>query len=131
LVCVATPAVCLAFSDRPIDTWPFISATSRPDALAAWSRQQGLASGDIHVVASFEHYFLALAAAAGGMGFLVVPQILVYQALSQGQLLETTTPAVRGNADYVAYLNPQSAAPEAASAFCRWLKTLLRGEKQS
>ncbi|MES2945515.1 MAG: LysR family transcriptional regulator, partial [Pseudomonadota bacterium] len=28
LVCVATPAVCQAFSGRPISNWPFISATS-------------------------------------------------------------------------------------------------------
>lgn len=126
LVCVAAPSVQREFASKDVGSWPFLSAKSRPDALAAWARQQAVESGNIHVLASFDHYFLALPAAIGGMGYLVIPELLAAPALRQGLLVEASTPAVREHASYGAYVNPRTLASEAARAFCRWLKGLLR-----
>ena len=130
LVCVAAPALVFDYADKPLAEWPFLVAKSRPDVLAAWSNQQAIESRTLHVVGSFEHYFLALPAATAGMGFLVVPHDLVAELLRLGHLLETPLPAVRGAANYRAYVNPQTPVPEAAKAFCRWLKTLLRRDSE-
>ena len=126
LVCVASPARCREFANQPISQWQFLAAQSRPDALAAWSTQSGLQAAGIHVSASFDHYFLAIAAATGGMGHLVVPELLVAEPLRRGHLLHATPAVVRGDASYSAYINPRSTVPETGRAFCRWLKGWLR-----
>ena len=126
LVCVAAPARCREFAAQPIARWQFLVAQSRPDVLAAWSNQQGIQAAGIHVSASFDHYFLAIAAAIGGMGHLVVPELLVAEPLRQGHLVRAAAAAVRGNGSYSAYINPRSALPEAGREFCRWLKGWLR-----
>ena len=126
LVCVAAPARCREFASQPISRWQFLAAQSRPDALATWSSQLGLESRSIHVTASFDHYFLAIPAAIGGMGHLVVPALLVAEPLRQGLLVQAAPAAVRGDASYSAYINPRSAVPEAGRVFCRWLKGWLR-----
>jgi len=126
LVCVASPARCRKFAHQPVSQWQFLAAQSRPDVLAAWSAQLGLQAGGIHVCASFDHYFLAIAAATGGMGHLVVPELLVAEPLRRGHLLRASPVVVRGDASYSAYINPRSASPENARVFCRWLKGWLR-----
>ena len=126
LVCVAAPALLADYSAQPIASWPFLATRSRPDALSEWANRQGIEANDIHVVATFDHYFLALPAAIGGQGFLTVPRLLVADALRQGNLLSAPTPTVRGSASYKAYINPQTRATQAARAFCRWLKSELR-----
>lgn len=128
LVCVAAPALIGQHSGQSLSDWPFLVAKSRPDVLAAWVGQQAQEARDIRVAATFEHYFLALSAAIGGLGFLVVPELLVIEPLRQGHLVETATPAVRGDASYKAYVNPASSAPELAKAFCRWLSGLLKND---
>ena len=42
-------------------------------------------------------------------------------ALADGRLEETDHPSLRGDACYKAFINPRSAAPDAAKDFCRWL----------
>ena len=126
LVCVAAPSVLNEYSVKPISAWPFLATRSRPDVLAEWTNQQQVESNDIHVAATFDHYFLALPAAIGGMGFLAMPRLLALDALRQGHLLEAPTPSVRGSASYKAYINPRTSAAEAAKVFCRWLKGELR-----
>lgn len=126
LVCVASPARCREFANQPVSQWQFLAAQSRPDVLAAWSAQAGLQAAAIQVSASFDHYFLAIAAATGGMGHLVVPELLVAEPLRQGHLLRATPAVVRGDASYSAYINPRSTVPETGRAFCRWLKGRLR-----
>lgn len=126
LVCVASPARCREFANKPVSQWQFLAAQSRPDVLAAWSAQVGLQAAGIQVSASFDHYFLAIAAATGGMGHLVVPELLVAEPLRRGHLLRAAPDAVRGDASYSAYINPRSTVPETGRAFCRWLKGWLR-----
>ena len=126
LVCVASPARCREFANQPVSQWQFLAAQSRPDVLAAWSAQLDLPAGGIHVSASFDHYFLAIAAATGGMGHLVVPELLVAEPLRRGHLLRAAPGAVRGDASYSAYINPRSSVPETGRAFCRWLKGWFR-----
>ena len=126
LICVAAPSVLSEFSAKPVADWPFLATRSRPDVLAEWANRQGIEANDIHVAATFDHYFLALPAAIGGMGFLAMPRLLALDALRQGHLLEAPTPSVRGSASYKAYINPRTSAAEAAKVFCRWLKGELR-----
>ena len=125
-VCVASPAVVTAFAVQPIANWSFLAAQSRPDVLSTWAQQQGLQPSQIHVQASFDHYFLAIPAAISGMGHLVAPEVLVAEPLGQGLLVRALPDAVRGDASYCAYINPRSAVPDAGRVFCRWLKAWLR-----
>lgn len=128
LICVAAPAILRNHAGRPVTDWPFIAARSRPDTLAAWANRQAVDARAIHIVAAFEHYFLAIPAAVAGIGFLVVPRLLAAGALGDDQLAETDLPALRGNASYKAFINPKSPAQENATAFCRWLKAELHAD---
>lgn len=125
LVCVCAPNRRQEFSIERIETLPILSAMSRPDALPSWANQMDISSRDMHVHASFDHYFMAIAACIGGMGYLVVPHMLVVEPLRQGLLVTTPGDAVRGNAVYSAYVNPHSTHTEASREFCRWLKRWL------
>jgi LysR family glycine cleavage system transcriptional activator len=129
LVCVAAPSVVREFAGKPMAAWPFLTARSRPDVLPAWVNRQHAEPPDVHAAASFEHYFLALPAAVGGMGFLVIPRILVSEPLQRGHLLEVVGSSLRSAASYKAYVNPRSLAPEVAKGFCRWLKGQLRTDQ--
>ncbi len=130
LACVAAPVLHREFSAKPMDGWPFLATRSRPDVLPVWLNQQtmrqAIAAPGVRVIATFEHYFLALPAAISGMGYLVIPRLLAMESLRQGHLMEAVTPAVRGSGSYKAYINPRTTEPEAAKAFCRWLKGLFR-----
>ena len=130
LVCVAAPSVVREFAGKPMAAWPFLTTRSRPDVLSAWVNRQNAEQHEVHVVATFEHYFLALPAAIGGMGFLVIPCLLVIEPLQQGRLVEAASSSVRSAASYKAYINPHSPAPDVAKGFCRWLKGLLRKNEQ-
>ncbi|MEI7430016.1 MAG: LysR family transcriptional regulator [Betaproteobacteria bacterium] len=128
LICVAAPSILREFSGKPISSWPFITTRSRPDVLSTWANRTMIDSQDVHAAATFEHYFLALPAALGGMGFLVIPRLLVADHLQQGRLLETEHSPVRTTASYKAYINPHTTAPEVAKAFCRWLNGQLKSD---
>lgn len=131
LACVAAPALHAQWRGQPRWRWPFLAAKSRPDALASWMSRQPPCrdgGGSVGVAAAFDHYFLAIQAALGGMGFLVVPRLLVGQALRHGQLEEVAGGAVPSGAEYKAYVNPFTPAPGPAVAFCRWLKARLRND---
>lgn len=125
LVCVASPQVMREHMGKPISGWPFIATRSRPDTLAAWANRQALDTTAICIAAAFEHYFLAIPAAIAGTGFLIVPRQLAADALDSAQLREADFPALRGNGSYRAFINPESAAQESATVFCRWLKSEL------
>jgi DNA-binding transcriptional LysR family regulator len=129
LVCVAAPALVKAYRDKPIDAWPFLATRTRPDVLSDWINSQASESRDIHVAAAFEHYFLAIPAAISGMGFLVIPRLLILDPLQHGLLQEVAAAAVRSAESYKAYINPESPVPETARAFCRWLKGQLRKDE--
>lgn len=126
LVCVAAPALHTEWASKPLAHWPFLSAKSRPDTLALWAERQHASTLQLNMVGSFDHYFLAIAAAVAGMGYLVVPQILVMQALQRGHLVEAPLPNVRSSANYTAHVNPLSKQTAVAQTFCRWLKALLK-----
>ena len=132
LVCVAAPSLGGALAGVPVSEWPFLVARSRPDVLTLWAARQGIDAPQVRVVAGFEHYYLAIAAALGGLGVLVVPRLLVRDLLGSGSgrglLVDLGRPEVRGDAFYKAGVNPVSAAPETAVAFCRWLCALLKGD---
>ena len=121
LVCVASPTRIRESKDRDPREWTLIAARSRPDVLAAWARHVGFRA---RASLAYDHYFLAIAAAIGGLGHLVVPRLLVARHLEDGVLVEAGTPAVPGEGRYWAYLSPKSRVPGPATEFCRWLKQL-------
>lgn len=107
LVCVAAPALC--------------------------ARQQGVPLQALQVAARLDHYFLALSAAASGLGCLVVPELLAGPALAHGLVVDVGWPPVRSGARYSAYVNPRCTDHAPAVAFCRWLcgdlQALLKEEQ--
>ncbi|GGY20059.1 LysR family transcriptional regulator [Paludibacterium paludis] len=130
LVCVGSPAMVSEQAGRDPHCWPLIAARSRPDALPVWALARGLSAEQLRVGAVYDHFFLAVAAAAGGAGLLVAPQALVRDALRTGALALADPEPVPSGETYVAYVNAQSHHMQAARAFCRWLKGRLRdGER--
>ncbi|HEY9064500.1 MAG TPA: LysR family transcriptional regulator [Burkholderiaceae bacterium] len=126
LICVGAPALVSAQRKRAPARWPMIAARSRPDLLTSWAVAQDLAPQRLHVVASYDHLFLAMAAAIGGAGVLVVPRVLVADALRDGTLVLADPMQLASGARYIAYVHPASPHATVARDFCRWLKRMLR-----
>ena len=120
LVCVASPAQAAAHGTDGQQRWPMITSSLRPDTIAAWAMAKGIAAEQLLITATYDHFFLAVEAAIGGVGFLVVPQMLVRDQLGSGILV------LASGASYIAYVNPRSAHVQVAEKFCRWLKGILR-----
>jgi DNA-binding transcriptional LysR family regulator len=125
LVCVAAPAQAKLWSERPAHRWPIVSARSRPEILATWALAHGIAPDKLDVKVVDEHLYLAIARAIGGAGALVVPELLVQEHLVSRTLVCLSNAAVRSGARYRAFVNPRSPNVDAATSFCRWLKTEL------
>jgi len=123
LICVASPGRARDSKGRDPKEWTYLASRSRPDVFTAWAKAAGLR---VKPAVSYDHYFLAVAAAIGGLGHLVVPRLLVERHLSDGVLVAAATPQVQGEGRYWAYLSPKSRVPGAATDFCRWLKALAR-----
>lgn len=126
LVCVASPACIGARASDPQRPWPMIRCRLRPDAIAAWAMARDIAADMLQTVASYDHFFLAVEAAIGGVGFLVIPEMLVRDALHNGILLRADDTAIASGATYTAYVNPASRHLQQGERFCRWLKGMLR-----
>ncbi len=129
LVCVGSPSLVAAHRPDAMARWPMVASRSRPELLASWALATNLAPDSLHVVATYDHLFLALTAAIGGSGFLVVPRLFVLDQLRDGTLQLADERVVNSGASYVAYLNELSAHTQLAQDFCRWLKALLRDRK--
>jgi len=126
LICVGSPALLASQHAQTQPRWPMVAARSRPDVIATWSIAAGIASDLLHVVATYDHLFLAVTAAVGGTGFLVVPQWLVLDQLQNGSLVMVDDQKIGSGASYVAYVNLHSAHAQSAGEFCRWLKGMMR-----
>lgn len=126
LICVATPALLAQHGARAKSQWPMVAARSRPDAMATWAVAADMAPDSLHVVATYDHLFLAVTAAIAGTGFLVVPRLVVRDQLRDGSLVPASELCVDSGARYVAYVNTHSAHAQSAREFCRWLKGMLR-----
>jgi LysR family transcriptional regulator, glycine cleavage system transcriptional activator len=126
LVCVASPALAEARGAGLNQRWPMIASSIRPDVLSAWAIAQGISAEQLIITATYDHFFLAIEAAIGGVGCLVVPQMLVRDQLLQGILVLADDMILASGASYIAYVNPRSEHVEIAEKFCRWLKGILR-----
>ena len=124
LVCVASPARVKESRGRHPREWTLLSSRSRPDVLATWAKHAGLRPREVKSV-PYDHYFLAIAAAIGGLGHLVVPKLLVARHLEDGVLALASAQEIEGDARYWAFLSPSSRVPGPATEFCRWLKGLV------
>lgn len=130
LVCVGSPALVLTHKAHAKHRWPMVAAKSRPDVISTWAVAKEVSPDRLHLVATYDHLFLAVAAAIGGTGFLVVPQLLVLDQLRDGTLRLADEQKVPSGASYVAFVNPQSSHVQIARDFCRWLKGTLRERMQ-
>jgi LysR family transcriptional regulator, glycine cleavage system transcriptional activator len=129
LVCVATPELHQKLTNNSPSEWPMIATRSRSDVIATWVNSHDspvTASSNLNVVATYDHYFLAIAAALSGTGFLVVPKLLVANELRIGTLTATDTFEVASGGRYWAFVNPRAQSPRLAGKFCRWLKATMR-----
>lgn len=126
LVCVGAPALVAQHHAQAASRWPMVASRSRPDVIATWAIAAGIQPETLHVVATYDHLFLAVTAAVGGTGFLVVPRWLVLDQLHAGSLVLANEQGIRSGASYVAYVHAHSAHTQIASDFCRWLKGMLR-----
>lgn len=131
LVCVGSPAMVTAHRAQAPHSWPLIAARSRPDAIPVWAVAKDISVDLLHVGAVYDHLFLAVAAAIGGAGLLIVPRIVVRDQLHNGTLVLADDEKVASGATYVAYVNAQSSHVQAAREFCRWLKGVLRDRVQA
>lgn len=126
LVCVASPALAAAVAQQNgSQAWPMIAARSRPDAIARWAAALKRQADRLSVQATYDHYFLAVAAAVGGAGLLVVPELLVRDPLREGILVRVDDAVVHSGDIYTAYVNPRSPHKLHARNFCRWLSEAL------
>jgi len=126
LVCVGAPAVVAAHRAQALFNWPLIAAKSRPDAIPIWAVAMDIPVDRLHVVAVYDHIFLAVAAAIGGAGLLVVPRVVIQDQLRNGTLILAVDEPVASGATYLAYVNTHSRHVDSARHFCRWLKRMLR-----
>jgi LysR family transcriptional regulator, glycine cleavage system transcriptional activator len=129
LVCVATPTLHRQFAKKSPPEWPMIAARSRTDIIAAWATSHDwpiVGTRGLNVVATYEHYFLAIAAADSGAGFIVVPTLLVANHLRNGALIAADNREVASGERYWAFVNPRAQSPKLAGKFCRWLKATIR-----
>ncbi|MYZ41659.1 LysR family transcriptional regulator [Schauerella aestuarii] len=126
LVCVGSPGRVAAHQAEPAERWPMVAARSRPDVIATWAIAAEVPADHFQVVATYDHLFLAVTAAVGGAGFLVVPQWLVLDQIEDGTLVLVDEQKIGSGASYVAYVHAHSAHAQSAGEFCRWLKGMLR-----
>jgi LysR family transcriptional regulator, glycine cleavage system transcriptional activator len=129
LVCVATPKLHQKLGESSPSGWPMIATRSRTDVIATWVNSHDspvVASSHLNVVTTYDHYFLAIAAALSGTGFLVVPKLLVANELRIGTLTTADNFEVASGGRYWAFVNPRAQSPRLAGKFCRWLKTTMR-----
>lgn len=126
LVCVGAPVLMAQLRRQMPWQWRMIASRSRPDIISTWAVARELPADRLQVAASYDHFFLAVAAAVGGAGLLVAPKLLVADHLSSGALVLADEPAVHSGASYVAYVHGASQHAEQARDFCRWLKRAVR-----
>lgn len=126
LVCVASPGLLAARGADSRQQWPMIVCRLRPDVLWAWAVAKDVSAEQLQTAATYDHFFLAVEAAIGGVGFLVVPQMLVKDHLASGILALADEAVIASAAIYYACVNPQSRHIQLAAQFCRWLKGSLR-----
>jgi DNA-binding transcriptional LysR family regulator len=126
LVCVGSPTLVASHGKQSRRGWPMVAARSRPDLIATWSVSHEIPPDRLQVVATYDHLFLAITAAASGTGFLVVPRLLVLDQLRNGTLEPLDPEGTPSGEIYVAYVSSQSRNVEGARALCRWLKGMLR-----
>lgn len=129
LVCVGSPTKVAAHQAEAPRRWPLIAARSRPDAIPIWAVAKDIESDELQVGAVYEHLFLAVAAAIGSAGLLVVPRVVVQDQLDLGTLMLADEEEVASGATYFAYVNDRSKHVDVARDFCRWLKRTLRDRK--
>lgn len=126
LICVGRPELIAQYQSIPIGQWPLLSSRSRPDVLTQWALSHQLSASDLQICANYDHFFFAISAAIAGLGLLIVPKILVLDALDNKTLHIASVNHLYSGANYYAYINQNTRHLDSSRHFCRWLKQSLK-----
>lgn len=126
LVCVGTKELIAQVQHMSPASWPLVTSRSRPDVLTHWSLSYGISPDQLQVSATYDHLFFAISAAIAGLGLLVVPKVLVLEALENQSLRVAPVEISATGACYFSYINHHTQHLDTARHFCRWLKASLK-----
>ncbi|MGO3890613.1 MAG: LysR family transcriptional regulator [Paenalcaligenes sp.] len=126
LICVGQQELIHRVQHLPPAQWPLVTSRSRPDVLTHWSLTYGVSPDQLQICATYDHLFFAISAAIAGLGLLVVPKVLVLEALENNSLRVAPVDIHSTGACYSAYINHQTQHLDTARHFCRWLKASLK-----
>lgn len=122
---VCSPALMLQFPiNGPADLQhhTLLHSDTRPDAWQKWLISAGLPYDRFHKRQSFDHYYLALQAAADGLGVALGPLPLISDELASGRLVVAVAkPDVPARSYW--WIVPRSQADQPLIRdFCNWLE---------
>lgn len=126
VLCVGSPALVSAHSANETPRWPMIACSTRPDLIPLWAVAKGISTEQLQITASFDYFLLAIEAATSGVGFLIIPHLIIGDLLRDKTLVQVDELVVSSGESYLAYVNPRSGHVEVARDFCRWLKGTFR-----
>jgi LysR family glycine cleavage system transcriptional activator len=111
-----------------------LQQSTRPDAWRQWFEAAGLAT-DVAAPAAlagprFEQFSMTAAAAVSGLGFALVPRLLVEAELGRGELVQANPLALKGERSYfLVWPAISEARSPALNAFASWLTQAADAQK--
>lgn len=102
-----------------------IDVSTRSGELRSWLKAAGLPVGLCRQAIKSPHFYIALDAMFAGRGALVVPTFLVEEPLRRGELVELFPESRIEGPSYQIFVNPASAAVNAATGFVDWIKRAI------
>lgn len=126
VVCVGSPSLVAAQRDGMKPQWPMVACSTRPDLIPTWAIAKGIEADELQITGNYFYFLLAIEAAVSGVGFLIIPQLIIGDQLRNNKLVQVDELEIYSGESYMAYVNPRSNHVKTASDFCRWLKGTLR-----
>ena len=125
LVVVAAPKLLPTdgkpLADRDLARLPLLQQSTRPNLWRDWFLDAGLDPITIARGARFEQFGMVLAAARAGMGVALVPEVLVEDDISRGELRLASARSMLTDTPYLLTYPPRSEEVAAFRTFRDWL----------
>lgn len=117
-------------ADLAAHTW--LHAETMPNAWPRWLAAAGVPDLKPAREQAFEHFYLTIQAATGGLGVMMGPVYLVADELRDGRLVAPLKGPLLKSRGYYIYRPTERRERPGAAAFRRWLKTVgARAEAES
>ncbi len=116
-----------ALAPQDLADLPLLQQSTRPLAWQHWFDAAGV-TAPLALAGPRYELFSMTAAAANGMGFALVPCLLVDAELASGTLVVACPRLLHGERSYYLVLPERAQATQALDHFCHWLQTTARGE---